>query len=103
MTSAAAKATAMKSYEMKSKVVINDLTIDTGTNEADASTGQILSMLKNAELTIDGVYQAEPMQTELTTVLNLKGGYGYVLHGSNGYVRTEAVRQSPFDSVLADS
>lgn len=73
LSSAANKAIAMTSYEMKSKLTVNDLTIDTGTNEADATTGQILSMLKNADLTIDGVYQSEPMQTELTTVLNLKG------------------------------
>jgi hypothetical protein len=76
LTGAATKATAMTSYEMTSKLIVNNLTIDTGTNEADATTGQILSMLKNAELTVDGVYQSEPMQTELTMVLNLKGDVG---------------------------
>lgn len=73
LTAAAAKVTAMTSYEMKSKLTVNDLTIDASAGETDATTGQILSMLKNAELTVDGVYQAEPMQTELTMVLNLKG------------------------------
>ncbi|AIQ26856.1 MULTISPECIES: DUF6612 family protein [Paenibacillus] len=73
LSAAANKVAAMTSYEMKTKLTVNDLTIDTGTSEADATTGQILSMLKNAELTVDGVYQAEPMQTELTMVLNLKG------------------------------
>lgn len=70
--SAASKMTTMSSYEMKSKFTINDLTIET-TEAEDAMTSQVLSMLKNADITIDGVYQAEPMQTELTMVLNLKG------------------------------
>ncbi|QWU16375.1 hypothetical protein SAMN04487895_12927 [Paenibacillus sophorae] len=71
---AAVKAAAMTSYEMKSKLVINNLTIDTPTEQSSATmTTQVLSMLKNAEITVDGVYQADPMQTELTLVLNLKG------------------------------
>ncbi|MFD2408281.1 hypothetical protein HQN87_31045 [Paenibacillus tritici] len=108
LTSAAAKATAMKSYEMKSKVVINDLTIDTGTNEADASTGQILSMLKNAELTIDGVYQAEPMQTELTTVLNLKGDMAMsftvpmVMSGQKLYVKVPSIPFLPIPETIVN-
>lgn len=74
LKSAAIKATTLKSYEMKSKVVINNLTIDAPTGgETDATTAQVLSMLKNADLSVEGVYQAEPMQTELTMVLNLKG------------------------------
>jgi hypothetical protein len=63
----------MSSYEMKSKFSINDLTIETADAESAAMTTQVLSMLKNADITIDGVYQADPMQTELTMVLNLKG------------------------------
>ncbi|AIQ10673.1 hypothetical protein [Paenibacillus durus] len=70
---AASKMATMTSYEMKSKVVINNLTIDASTEASDAMTTQVLSMLKNAEITVDGVYQADPMQTELTLVLNLKG------------------------------
>lgn len=73
LKSAASKATTMSSYEMKSKFTINDLTIETGEAESAAMTSQVLSMLKNADITIDGVYQADPMQTELTMVLNLKG------------------------------
>ncbi|MBW4085166.1 hypothetical protein [Paenibacillus sp. S150] len=74
LKSAAVKATALNSYEMKSKLVINNLTIDApASGESDATAAQVLSMLKNADVTIDGVYQAEPMQTELTLVLNLKG------------------------------
>jgi len=73
LKAAATKATTMTSYEMKSKFVINNLTIDEGANESEAMTTQILSMLKNAEISVDGVYQADPMQTEATLVLNLKG------------------------------
>ncbi|KGE19903.1 hypothetical protein [Paenibacillus wynnii] len=73
LKAAATKATTMTSYEMKSKFVMNNLTIDEGASEADGMTTQILSMMKNAEITVDGVYQAKPMQTEATMVLNLKG------------------------------
>ncbi|AHV95024.1 hypothetical protein [Paenibacillus sabinae] len=70
---AASKAAAMTSYEMKSKFVINNLTIDAPSEQSSAMTTQVLSMLKNADISIDGVYQADPMQTEMTLVLNLKG------------------------------
>ncbi|MEK3899894.1 MULTISPECIES: DUF6612 family protein [unclassified Paenibacillus] len=108
LTSAAAKATAMTSYEMKTKLVINDLSIDTGTNEADASTGQMLSMLKNAELTIDGVYQAEPMQTEMTTVLNLKGDMAMsftvpmVMTGQKLYVKVPSIPFLPIPETIVN-
>ncbi|OAB43615.1 hypothetical protein [Paenibacillus glacialis] len=74
LQSAAGNAMTMTSYEMKSKVVIEDLKINapelTGN---DSVSGTVMSMLKNAELTVDGVYQLDPMQTELTLGLNLKG------------------------------
>lgn len=73
LKTAASKAVTMSSYELKSKVVINNLTVDAPTDESAAMTTQVLSMLKNAEISVDGVYQAEPMQTEMTLVLNLKG------------------------------
>ncbi|WP_379137509.1 hypothetical protein [Paenibacillus sp. sgz500958] len=73
LKAAATKAATMNSYEMKSKLVINNLTIDAPADESAAMTTQVLSMLKNAEITVDGVYQADPMQSEVTMVLNLKG------------------------------
>ncbi len=72
MKSATGKAMEMTSYEMKSKVVIKDLKVSSQNTDA-AATEQVMSMLKNAELTIDGVYQNDPMQTELTMGINLKG------------------------------
>lgn len=73
LKAATTKVTTMTSYEMKSQFVINNLTIDEATSESNEMTGQVLSMLKNAEVTVNGVYQAEPRQTEATMVLNLKG------------------------------
>lgn len=71
--SAAGNAMKMTSYEMKSKVVIEDLNISAPDLVDDTSAGVVMSMLKNAELTVEGVHQADPMQTELTLGLNLKG------------------------------
>lgn len=73
MQSSVGNAMKMTSYEMKSKVVIEELNITAPDLVDDASMGAVMSMLKNAELTVDGVYQADPMQTELTVGLNLKG------------------------------
>lgn len=74
LKSAITKATTMTSYEMKSKLVVNNLTIEAPTDEeSDPTATMVLNMLKNAELSIDSVYQADPMQTEATMVLNLKG------------------------------
>jgi hypothetical protein len=74
LKSAATKVTEMSSYEMNSKVTINNLTVETATDtEAAATTSMVLNMLKDADLSIKAVYQAEPMQTEMTMMLNLKG------------------------------
>lgn len=65
---------ALTSYEVETKMVINNLTIDVPAESADMGmTTQVLGMLRDAEFTVSGVYQAEPMQTEMTLVLNLKG------------------------------
>lgn len=73
MQSAAGNAMTMTSYQIKSKVVIEDFKMSAPDLVDNASAGTAMSMLKNAELTIDGMYQSEPMQTELTMGLNLKG------------------------------
>ncbi|MNB68930.1 hypothetical protein D3C81_374950 [compost metagenome] len=70
---AATKAAEMTSYEMQSKLVVNNLTIDEASSESADMTTQVMSMLKNADISVDAVYQAKPMQTEMTLVLNLKG------------------------------
>ncbi|GAB6992629.1 hypothetical protein [Paenibacillus pini] len=73
MKSAATNAMKMTSYEMKSKVVINDLKVTTKDTANDPSMDQVINMVKNADITVDGVYQQEPMQSELTMGINLKG------------------------------
>lgn len=72
LKAAATQVTELKSYEMKSTVVLNDLKMDLQEDET-AGMSQVVSMLKNAEMTVEGVYQADPMQTEATLTLNLKG------------------------------
>ncbi|AOZ92775.1 hypothetical protein [Paenibacillus crassostreae] len=73
LKAATANAATMTSYELKSKLVIEELQVTAPDLVDDASVGMVMSMLKNAELTVDGFYQADPMQTELTLGLNLKG------------------------------
>lgn len=72
LEASAVNAMKMTSYEMKSKVTIKDLQV-TSASADNAAASQVMSMLKNAELTIDGVYQNDPQQTEMTLGINLKG------------------------------
>ncbi|MUG68742.1 hypothetical protein [Paenibacillus campinasensis] len=72
MVNSLKSATAMTSYEMSSKFVIEDLVMNIAEiNTADAELA--LNVLKNAEVTLDGVYQADPMQAEFKMGINLKG------------------------------
>ncbi|QCT00817.1 putative lipoprotein [Paenibacillus algicola] len=73
MTKAAQQAMSMESYEMKSSFIIEDLQMNVGMVEDDPTMTQAMTMLKNAELTLSGVYQAEPQQTEMRMGINLKG------------------------------
>ncbi len=72
-TTAAAQ---MTSYTMSSQFKITDLAITStdGSASADPTSAQIANTLKNAEITVNGVYQADPMQTEMTMNLKLGGG-----------------------------
>lgn len=73
ISSSAKEALTMTSYEMKSVLTINNLAIDAPAGAGDETTGMVLNMLQNADISINGVHQSDPMQTELTMVLNLKG------------------------------
>lgn len=107
LQSTGAKALAMTSYAMKSKVTINDLTI-TGdaSDEQAATTGQVVSMLKGAEITVEGVHQADPMQTELTLGLNLKGSMSIsfslpmIMTGEILYVQVPSIPFLPIPETL---
>ncbi|MDP4099246.1 hypothetical protein OIN60_21240 [Paenibacillus sp. P96] len=72
-TTAATQATTMKSYAMSSKFTINELSFTSPEAQSDPSMDMALNMLKNAEMTVDGVYQLDPMQTEMTVGIHLKG------------------------------
>lgn len=73
VTNAATNAMKMTSYGMKSKYVIEDLQVNIPGVEGDPDVTQAMTMLKNSELTLDGIYQADPMQTEMKMGINLKG------------------------------
>ncbi len=72
-TTAAAQ---MTSYTMSTQFKITDLAISSadGAAATDSTNAQIINALKNAEITANGVYQADPMQTEMTINLKLGGG-----------------------------
>ncbi|MFB5269122.1 hypothetical protein ACE41H_20365 [Paenibacillus enshidis] len=72
-TTAATQAMTMTSYAMTSKFTINDLSFTSTETQNDPSVGMVVNMLKNAEMTLDGLYQKDPMQTEMTLGIKLKG------------------------------
>ncbi|WP_339295235.1 hypothetical protein MKY82_00445 [Paenibacillus sp. FSL W7-1279] len=102
MTNAATNAMKMTSYEMKSKFVIEDLQVNIPAVEGDPSVTQAMTMLKNAEVTLDGIYQADPMQTEMNMGINLKGDMAMsfnidmVMTKEKIYVKVPSIPMLPF-------
>ncbi|MBR2566896.1 MAG: hypothetical protein IKE29_20085 [Paenibacillus sp.] len=77
LKTAAANASKLTSYEMSSNFTINELSYKPASGSAsDPNVTQFMNMLKDAEMNITGVYQAEPMQTEMTVGIELKGDMG---------------------------
>ncbi|MDQ0496128.1 hypothetical protein [Paenibacillus brasilensis] len=72
VTTGTANAMKLNSYESKSQFTVKDLTISSATLPSQQSA-MITSMLKNADITLDGVYQKEPLQSEMTLGIHLKG------------------------------
>ncbi|MBO3284658.1 hypothetical protein MKY98_00490 [Paenibacillus sp. FSL M8-0228] len=72
VTTGTANAMKLNSYESKSQFTVKDLTISSATLPSEQSA-MITSMLKNADITLDGVYQKEPFQSEMTLGIHLKG------------------------------
>ena len=63
--------------KMSSNFTINELSYKPASGSAsDPNVTQFMNMLKDAEMNITGVYQAEPMQTEMTVGIELKGDMG---------------------------
>ncbi|WP_151737977.1 hypothetical protein [Paenibacillus tengchongensis] len=109
LQSAAAKVTELTSYEMQSKVTINNLSIEAPSGEAaadDTYTSMVLNMLQNADLSVNGVYQADPMQTEMTMVLNLKGDLAMsftipmVLTAEKMYIKVPSIPMLPLPETI---
>lgn len=77
LKTAAANASKLTSYEMSSNFTINELSYKPGdASQTDPTMTQFMSMLKDAQLNVTGVYQSEPMQTEMTLGIELKGDMG---------------------------
>lgn len=70
--SAAIQALKMDSYVSTNQIKIVDLTFDAGSS-ANAEIGAVFSMLKNAEINVNQIYQKDPMQTEATLEVKLTG------------------------------
>lgn len=73
LQAAAGKAMTMSSYQMESSFLLEELKIDAPSMGDESEIGMIVSLLKDAEITVNGVYKSEPMQTEMTLGVNLKG------------------------------
>lgn len=77
LKTAAANASKLTSYEMSSNFTINELSYKPADeSQQDPTMTQFMSMLKDAQFNVTGVYQSEPMQTEMTVSLELKGDMG---------------------------
>ncbi|WP_408893412.1 hypothetical protein [Paenibacillus taichungensis] len=77
LKTAAANASKLTSYEMSSNFTINELSYKAADeSQQDPTMSQFMSMLKDAQLNVTGVYQSEPMQTEMTVGIELKGDMG---------------------------
>lgn len=68
---AATNALKMDSYVLKNEIKIKDLSVDMAENSEQV--GSVVNMLKDAEININQIYQKEPMQTEATLEVKLKG------------------------------
>lgn len=68
---AASNALKMDSYVVKNEIKIKDLSVKLAQN--NEQVGSVVNMLKDAEINISQIYQKDPMQTEATLEVKLKG------------------------------
>ncbi|MNZ32788.1 hypothetical protein D3C78_501250 [compost metagenome] len=73
LSSAAVNAMKMESYTVSNQIKILNLTVDEAASEENPQVGAVLSMLKDAEINVNQVYQKDPMQTEATLEVKLAG------------------------------
>ncbi|MBN3524387.1 DUF6612 family protein [Paenibacillus apiarius] len=67
------KSLEMKSYSFNSSIKIDDFLVNAASATSDPNAQMVMSMLKNAELSVNGVVQQEPLQMEANLEVNLKG------------------------------
>ncbi|MVO98907.1 hypothetical protein [Paenibacillus lutrae] len=72
MEEASTTAAAMTSADFNMKMTLN-LEFPEAAVKADPSLNMAANLMKNMELTAKGVYQADPMQTEMTLEAHIKG------------------------------
>ncbi|MBP1938588.1 hypothetical protein [Paenibacillus sediminis] len=65
LSKAAANALKMTSYQFSNTIKVNEIEL--------GSANPLVSLLKNAEIHVDGVYQNDPMQTEMRVDIKLHG------------------------------
>ncbi|MNS07825.1 hypothetical protein D3C72_392770 [compost metagenome] len=102
---AATNALKMDSYVLKNEIKIKDLSVNMAQN--NEQVGSVVNMLKDAEINISQIYQKDPMQTEATLEIKLKGDVAttitipFVLTKEKMYVKIPKVPFFPIpDSVV---
>jgi len=77
LQNAVGKTADMKSYTFKGALAIDELSLPPDLLEGNAA---MLDMVKNASVTVDGAYQADPMQMEMNMSIALKGDLAFNLN-----------------------
>ncbi|WP_026264154.1 DUF6612 family protein [Paenibacillus terrigena] len=70
----------MKSYDFKASFILNDLNVSSPELTANPEVGMVYNMLKNAQVTVTGAYQKDPMQMEMNVDLTIKGDASFTLN-----------------------
>ncbi|KKC48452.1 hypothetical protein VE23_17345 [Paenibacillus sp. D9] len=107
LESALASIAAASSYAFHSTVNFDDLQLPSG-QAAGAATGEAASLLKGMNITMDGVYQKDPMRTDANVQLALPGNpqmnltLPIIMTGSKLYVKVPSIPALPATAQLAD-
>jgi len=73
-----AKSAEIKSYQFSGSLKVEELSVDG--NAAEPGMDMVLNMLNGAEISWSGVYQADPMHTEMDLAVALKGDMAITLN-----------------------
>jgi hypothetical protein len=70
----------LSSYEFNTSFIINDLSVTSPEITTNPEIGMVYNMLKNAQVTVKGAYQKDPMQLEMNVDLTIKGDASFTLN-----------------------